>query len=588
MEIDPANQINRFNNLNQKKMKKFYAILAASLVVGTASAAAPKMNHVGAVEAFNPQMATVVEKAHADLLSGVTGESFVMKSKKAASTETYLVRACLNQQRFIDLIAADMTFEERPFYWYTISFQNEAGSIAVFDYILPCISYMTEDLKENSDYFDADGNFNWTKAAETYGSLEAAQRAATLQEICELTNQYYMPEYPYGYLGPYSCWAYNTSTWQKTDGYYLRAGIINAQGKVEYDTAGKEAARVTLSSYDPETGDFEGAFYAPMGTRKNVGTSSDPEYAFDKLVGTLNPGNDEITSSALVTGWEPNKMNVGEVHIFNLGTTSADYELGTYDEEAWTVADIYDNYEPAQMYYVAFCGPELTYEGKIEEAELPVAPSIKSSDYTVDQVNWFAGHFTLAPNADPENTYPEGLVDLEGYTAKNSYVADTFGPGTLFSAYYIKAAEDSKKLAGMLGNLGQFYNEMCIPYYIRNNKTGALEAKTVYSFGNKDMGFNGHIVGDSGAIVEFIFKGDINYHYDESDYRVSKKISAIGNSNDSALGVKTIAGVSDAETVATEYYNFQGLRLNEAPVKGMYIVREYKADGTVVAKKVAK
>lgn len=45
---------------------------------------------------------------------------------------------------------------------------------------------------------------------------------------------------------------------------------------------------------------------------------------------------------------------------------------------------------------------------------------------------------------------------------------------------------------------------------------------------------------------------------------------------------------ADSETVAKEYYNLQGQRLNAAPENGVYIIKNIKADGSAKAVKVAK
>lgn len=52
-------------------------------------------------------------------------------------------------------------------------------------------------------------------------------------------------------------------------------------------------------------------------------------------------------------------------------------------------------------------------------------------------------------------------------------------------------------------------------------------------------------------------------------------------------GVADIAA-SNAEVVASEYYNIQGQRLNAAPAKGLYIVKAIKADGSAVVTKAVK
>lgn len=54
------------------------------------------------------------------------------------------------------------------------------------------------------------------------------------------------------------------------------------------------------------------------------------------------------------------------------------------------------------------------------------------------------------------------------------------------------------------------------------------------------------------------------------------------------LGEDGVNGVEISETVATEYYNLQGLKLAEAPVKGIFVKKEIKANGAVKAVKVVK
>ena len=69
-------------------------------------------------------------------------------------------------------------------------------------------------------------------------------------------------------------------------------------------------------------------------------------------------------------------------------------------------------------------------------------------------------------------------------------------------------------------------------------------------------------------------------------------LPAVGNQEFNALEQGNSSSidstVSDAPVVSTSYYNFQGQRLASEPQEGLYIVRSVKADGTVVAKKVAK
>ena len=99
---------------------------------------------------------------------------------------------------------------------------------------------------------------------------------------------------------------------------------------------------------------------------------------------------------------------------------------------------------------------------------------------------------------------------------------------------------------------------------------------------------NSHFVSNLGADVSVAFKGDLKYHYDATNYMKVKECPAVGTADASTLAVEEIAADGNAPVIGREYYNFQGIRLNEAPQKGLYMVREMKADGTVSVKKIAR
>ena len=553
-------------------MKKIYALLAASLVTGSAMAAtkAPQPKHV---EAVKPGIEKIVEAAHADLFSGKTGETF--KMKKAGAAGQYLVRASKNQERFIDLISGSYTFEERPYYWFTISFEDENGSIAVFDYIIPCIAYLYGEMTEDPNFWGGDyesGEFDWDYATTYYGSLEEAQRAPTLTEIGELVAPYGLPMYPYGYLGAFVCWDYNTSTWMGQGGYHLRPGVITPQGTVDYT----DAAWYMPGPFDAEMEEIECSFIAPIGTQS--GTS------FGTLVGTMNPNQDDVNEAVLVTGWAPNEMEIGEVHIFNLG--AAEDFTWTYNGQLWhmtgsTSTSCYEDYEPAQMYYMIFCSPQLGIpETQYGEADLPRVPVIMDSAVAIDQINWYRAYFTLAPNDDPENVYPQGTAELNinDYAADNlGYLKNPMHPGMVFGSYYMNASKDYSAPLAYNGMLGQFYGATSVPK--STMKGTEVIGVCTFGIGDQTNGFYGNLTCDDGTMVDYQYMGDVNYHYDESDYRVMKTIPA-------TTGVKSVA--TDSPVVGTEYFNLQGVRMNAAPQNGLYIVREKKADGTVVSRKVAK
>lgn len=62
------------------------------------------------------------------------------------------------------------------------------------------------------------------------------------------------------------------------------------------------------------------------------------------------------------------------------------------------------------------------------------------------------------------------------------------------------------------------------------------------------------------------------------------ELKALTTTDDAAIDDVTI----DAETIAVEYYNIQGQKLNAAPENGLYIQKAIKADGTVKASKLVK
>lgn len=567
-------------------MKKFYAFMAASLVAGTAMAVSPKVTQGMKTAAFDYSKAPLVEQAHQNVMTN-PDVTYQLKSSKVDVNTDWLVRVALNQRTFVDLVSADYTFEEAPYYWYTMSFSNQTQtpSIAVYDYIIPCLAVLEHD--EDESWWVGTGDdqiFDWDKAAQEYGSKEAAMAPAPFSVICEKMSQYYMGVIGYGYLAPYACWSYNTSTWNGTQSYFLRPAVRTSSGW-NYDNAGK----LYLESADDETGDIKCHFYAPIGTRVQSGS----DYVFGQLVGTLE--DDVVETTALFTGFGISKMNVGEVHIFNMGAATEDYEF-TYNNgttsKKYSFGNIFDfetGYVPSNMYFVAWCDPALTFEGQYGEASLPNVPKGSSSDITIDQVNWFKATVLLAENDDPANQNPEGTAYLKGYSCdKDGFLTTPVAPGFVFSAYYLRACPDSQPLAGEFGALGQWYEEVTPPYY-ETDKQGNVTNYTKMGFGDKAAGFNGYLICDNGALVEYTFTDKIYYHYEVDNYvKAVKEIDAVGTADANVTtGVKNIA-VSDAETVATQYYNFQGMRLNEAPRHGIYIVREIKADGSVVSKKVAK
>lgn len=597
-EIDPANQINRFNNLNQKKMKKFYAILAASLVVGTASAASTR-TIAKQTASLAPGAKEMVAKAHADIAAGIVGEDYSMKpSKVSQSGKEWTVRINNNSLKWCDMLVFGQepntikyTFEEMPQYWvtlYTYDDNDDKPTRIYYDCVWPAQAVLDHYGEEAwyINFNEDDEIFNWEKAAQEYGSMEAAQAPASIESFAALlkSEESAIFQFPYGSLPAFyglfnmQLMDQNSCTYQGTTGYWLKAGTRSA-GSNSINMEG--AAYLAIDAFDADVNDISFTMFAPMG----------PANATTHEVTVRGTVSDVITGeTAAVFGFKDIDITPSEMHIFNLGAADDSYVMGTYNGQEYALGDIFEDFTPAQMYYVAWCTSPLTFEGAYGETELPTSVKSTSSTVTMDSYNWFTDYVTLVPNADPENTNPEGLATLIDWEVDNDgYITNAIEPGLMFTSYYLikqgRPVLDTQIVVGTLSPNCSIQGWGQSPYP-GDEEEGQVVCK--FGFGDKTFGYNSRFCTGLGAVVNMKYTGDVKYHYDSTDYNVVKTIKAIGNADAGTVGVKTIAGVSDAETVATEYYNFQGLRLNEAPVKGMYIVREYKADGTVVAKKVAK
>lgn len=591
--MDEANQINKFNNLNQKKMKKFYAILAASLVAGTAMAASPR-TIAKQTASFAPGAKEVVAKNHAEIAAGLAGEEYAVKPSKASNSgKNWTMRVNVNAQRWCDMLVFGQapnqirySFEEMPQYWvtfYTYDDNKNAPTRIYFDAVWPAQAVF-DHFDEEEWYLNyGDPNkeiFNWEKAAEAYGSMEAAQAPVKLEDMAKsLTEEKSaLFQFPYGSLPAFyglfnmQLMEENSCTYQGTTGYWLKEGTASADGRVNMDAA----AYFAIDEFDAEVNDMSYTFHAPMGTANAQHVVTVKATVDDKVTG----------ETAAVFGFNEINLTPSEMHIFNLGAADKEFLMGEYEGEKYTLGDMFEEFKPAQMYYVAWCTSPLTFEGKYGEAELPVTPTSTESSVTTDAFNYFTDYVTLAPNADPENTNPEGLATLIDWTVDaDNFITNAIEPGLMFTGYYNRNAPDTQIVVRLLSPECTVYGWGQVPFPGEESE-GQVVCK--FGFGDKNDGYNSRFSTSLGAVINMKYTGKVKYHYDETDYRVSKEIDAIGNANAGTLGVKTITSVSNAETVATEYYNFQGIRLNDAPVKGMYIVREYKADGTVVAKKVAK
>ncbi len=251
-------------------MKKFYAILAASLVTGTAMAATPR-TIANQKASFVPGIKEVVSSSRAALEAGVMGEDITLKpSKSSASGKEWTVRINNNAQRWCDvLIFGDegfkYPFEELPQYWvtvYTYDDNNDKPTRIYFDCVWPAQAYLDHGLDD--DWYLNLGTeneiFDWDKAAKEYGSLEAAEAPATIESVAKYMkdNNSAMFEFPYGSLpGFYGLFnmqlmGQNSCTYQGTSDYWLKEGTkVAGSNNINME----KAAYLAFDAFDPDVND---------------------------------------------------------------------------------------------------------------------------------------------------------------------------------------------------------------------------------------------------------------------------------------------------------------------------------------------
>lgn len=556
--------------------------MAAALVASTAMAFRP--NTTGQQMQFAPGAQEKIAKVHQEIMHNIDAQNG--PAKASTSGKDWTVRVNIEDKWCTYLQYNDgskPTFEEMPLYWvvlYTYDDNQNARTAVFYDFCWPSIA-MAQHWQDDSWYVGSgdDAEFDWEKAYEEYGSEEAAQAIAPVEDFVKMMEEG-GPAYvwPMGYFPTYySCAnmqifssAPHSCAYQGTQGYQLKPAGVSGNS---LNTNG--AAYITLKSYDPETMDMSFQMFAPMGTPKNGEVV---------VKGTVE---DEVTTGAAVFGFAPINLTPDEVHIFNLGEANADYEMG----DGYTLGDFYEDFQPANMYYVAYCTAPLTFEGKYTATTVPVEVAVTGSQAATDEFNYFTSYLTLAANADPENTVPEGLATYTWYKFdKDGFLTNEIGPGFLWpSNYYSTQCNDSQTVLKYMGGDGALFGWNSAPYPDLNEKGELQGVIAKIGFGDKTNGFNSYYKSSLGSLVSVKFTGNVKYHYDSRDYTKVKEVPAVGTSDANTLGVKAISGnESNAPVVGVEYYNFQGVRMANAPQKGLYIVRELKADGTVSVKKVAK
>lgn len=495
----------------------------------------------------------------------------------ATNGEGWSVRMNVGLEKWFTFIEFEndesTNYYEYPSYWVTLyAYNNDAEKPTkiYYDLFWPCAA-MADHYKD-SDWFKGE-NFDWDRAAKEYGSLEAAQAPAPIATIAKIMETegpaYVLPD---GMVPPlYGCADIknlnpcpHSCTYEGKTGYQLKPAKVTS-GQVNY----KEAAYLLIKSYDEESMTLDFTMYAPMGTPKSGDV---------KVEATVE---ETMSTTAPDFGFSPINVTPGEAHVFNLGAADAEYELG----EGKTLGDCFENFKPAQMYCLAYCTAPYTFEGQYDATTLPASPKADGEAAAMD-LSYVISYFTLEEN-ETENA-PSGIAEEEFYTADlYGKLTNTIEPGMIFPNYYLISSPDSKIVFSALKTTAVVYGWNNIPYPFEMTNS---EDSRIYKIGlgDKNFGMNSHFVSNLGADVSVAFKGDLKYHYDATDYMKVKECPAVGTADASTLAVEEIAADGNAPVIGREYYNFQGIRLNEAPQKGLYMVREMKADGTVSVKKIAR
>ncbi len=575
-------------------MKKIYPFLIGTMVAATSFAAVPMQNQRLENATISPMSIQRLQEVKQNIMTksfdNVKNDGPMRIVTNQDGKEWSLMIAIAGPLQLVTVDDQLTTLKDFPFYEAVISTQDASQGGTNFipmEATWPAKVMFSEN--ENIWNRDAEGrliDLNETEVLKEFATMDEALAPVTYEEFAAkfednaitlymLDGIYYQPQL----LPSYQMGENVAMNWNGNK-YFPMVGVLN-QTTGKFDLS--NATNFKWTKFDMELSDVDIELIAPYATYTTAAN------------GAIQLGNKAGTASAILSG-EATTLGfadvsfdaLGEVHIFNEGRIT----YGT-SPQSWSYSTAFD---PMNLYFLCFCSEGYGY---------------MATDQNGNQVQNFT-----------ENTLPKGnngTFGVPGYRFEGSdgsltfFKAGLWAPENSETPYGLWSMAESQYETSADGKQITKYLTPVTPYNLvqalncsagtNEGFSGAYQGYSLAAepknswigIGDKDFGFNFKFAATmtNGYYIKGYSKEDIFYHPTPNKWVSDiQALPAVGNQDFNALEQGNSSSidstVSDAPVVSTSYYNFQGQRLASEPQEGLYIVRSVKADGTVVAKKVAK
>ncbi len=575
-------------------MKKIYPFLIGTMVAATSFAAVPMQNQRLENATISPMSIQRLQEVKQNIMTksfdNVKNDGPMRIVTNQDGKEWSLMIAIAGPLQLITVDDQLTTLKDFPFYEAVISTQDASQGSTNFipmEATWPAKVMFSEN--ENIWNRDAEGrliDLNETEVLKEFATMDEALAPVTYEEFAAkfednaimlymLDGIYYQPQL----LPSYQMGENVAMNWNGNKYFPMVGTLDQATGKFDLSNA----TNFKWTKFDMELSDVDIELIAPYATYTTAAN------------GAIQLGSKAGTASAILSG-EATTLGfadvsfdaLGEVHIFNEGRIT----YGT-SPQSWSYSTAFD---PMNLYFLCFCSEGYGY---------------MATDQNGNQVQNFT-----------ENTLPKGnngTFGVPGYRFEGSdgsltfFKAGLWAPENSETPYGLWSMAESQYETSADGKQITKYLTPVTPYNLvqalncsagtNEGFSGAYQGYSLAAepknswigIGDKDFGFNFKFAATmtNGYYIKGYSKEDIFYHPTPNKWVSDiQALPAVGNQDFNALEQGNSSSidstVSDAPVVSTSYYNFQGQRLASEPQEGLYIVRSVKADGTVVAKKVAK
>lgn len=575
-------------------MKKIYPFLIGTMVAATSFAAVPMQNQRLENATISPMSIQRLQEVKQNIMTksfdNVKNDGPMRIVTNQDGKEWSLMIAIAGPLQLITVDDQLTTLKDFPFYEAVISTQDASQGGTNFipmEATWPAKVMFSENEKIWNR--DAEGrliDLNETEVLKEFATMDEALAPVTYEEFAAkfednaimlymLDGIYYQPQL----LPSYQMGENVAMNWNGNKYFPMVGTLDQATGKFDLSNA----TNFKWTKFDMELSDVDIELIAPYATYTTAAN------------GAIQLGSKAGTASAILSG-EATTLGfadvsfdaLGEVHIFNEGRIT----YGT-SPQSWSYSTAFD---PMNLYFLCFCSEGYGY---------------MATDQNGNQVQNFT-----------ENTLPKGnngTFGVPGYRFEGSdgsltfFKAGLWAPENSETPYGLWSMTESQYETSADGKQITKYLTPVTPYNLvqalncsagtNEGFSGAYQGYSLAAepknswigIGDKDFGFNFKFAATmtNGYYIKGYSKEDIFYHPTPNKWVSDiQALPAVGNQDFNALEQGNSSSidstVSDAPVVSTSYYNFQGQRLASEPQEGLYIVRSVKADGTVVAKKVAK